>query len=279
MTEVTGAAATFRGLLCDLDGVVYRGDQPCPGAVEGLAAARAAGRRILFMTNNAGHRPQDVERRLLGLGVAVEPGEVLTSSMVAADYVAEHHQPGDGEVVLAVGGPGVRLCLELAGLQTVTPADLAGGTGPRVSVVVQGYGPDIAVADLNEAVYAIQGGATWVATNADATLPSERGLAPGNGSLLAAVGHATGRAPDIVVGKPEAPAYLQALRLLGLPAEQVLALGDRLDTDIAGAKAVGIPTALVLTGVHGRCDAAQAPPELRPDLIVETIPDLGFRSP
>lgn len=266
----------YHGVICDLDGVVYRGAEPCPGAVEGLEAARAAGLRVLFLTNNAGHRPEDVADRLRDVGLTVEPGEVLTSSMVAAAHVARLTAPGPDAVALAVGGPGVRLCLERAGIATVSPADLAANPRPPVWVVVQGYGPQLTVRDLNEAAYALNAGAAWVATNADSTLPTERGLAPGNGSLLAAVGHATGRTPDLVVGKPERPAFERALEVLDLRREEVLTIGDRLDTDIVGAKAAGIPTALVLTGVHGRDDVATAAPEYRPDLIVDTIPDLGL---
>lgn len=281
MTEMPERLDTqrYRGLICDLDGVVYRGGEACPGAVQGLEEARAAGVRLLFLTNNAGHRPEDVEDRLRALGVTVEPGEVLTSSMVAAAHVASLPPPAPDAVALAVGGPGVRLCLERAGVQTVGPAELAEGTGQPVWVVVQGYGPQLTVADLNEAAYALNAGARWVATNADSTLPTERGLAPGNGSLLAAVSHATGRAPDIVLGKPERAAFEAALDVLGLAPHEVLALGDRLDTDIRGARAAGIPTALVLTGVHGRDDVAAAPQGSRPDLIVDTIPDLGLGKP
>lgn len=266
----------YRAIICDLDGVVYRGGMACPGAVEGLTAARAAGIRVLYLTNNAGHRPEEVEERLRGLGLPVAPGEVITSSMVAAAHVATLTPPREDAVTLAVGGPGVRLCLERAGVSTLSPADLSDGHGPQVWAVVQGYGAQLTVSDLNEAAYAINDGALWVATNADSTLPTERGLAPGNGSMLAAVGHGTGRTPDLVVGKPERPAFQRCLEVLDLAPEEVLTIGDRLDTDIAGARAVGIPTALVLTGVHGRGDVEAAAPEHRPDIIVDTIPDLGL---
>jgi glycerol 3-phosphatase-2 len=116
-------------------------------------------------------------------------------------------------------------------------------------------------------------GAIWVATNADSTLPTSRGIAPGNGALLAAVTHGTGQSPEIV-GKPYPRSYAIALERLGLPAEEVLAVGDRLDTDIEGARAAGLSSALVLTGVHDRADADAAPPERRPDFVVERIPDL-----
>lgn len=277
------AHPSLQALLCDLDGVVYRGGQPCPGAVEGLAAARAAGLRILFLTNNAGHTPEGVAATLRGMGIDATAEEVLTSSMVAARYLAGEVEqgrcrPAEGSVVLAVGGAGVRTSLDRAGLATVGAAELGDDDGPPVWAVVQGYGPDVCVRDLTEATYAIRAGATWIATNTDATLPTERGEAPGNGSLLAAVATATGRRPDVVVGKPHAPAYEVALRLLDAPAEAVLAVGDRLETDIEGARRAGLPTVLVTTGVHGPEDVAAAPPEARPDRIVATLLDLGLQS-
>ncbi len=275
---------TVRGILCDLDGVVYRGDEACQGAVEGLLAARAAGVRLLFMTNNASRPPQDVAEHLTRLGLPAGADEVLTASQVAAEVVAGRRATGelaleDGAVVLAVGGAGVGAALAGAGLPWVGPqqareAALA-GRPLEVGAVVQGYGPRVGVDDLTEAAYAVRAGATWVATNDDATLPTERGLAVGNGSLVAAVANATGSVPE-VVGKPHAPAYRIAVRRLGLAVEECLMLGDRMDTDIAGAAGLGLPSALVLTGVSTRQEAEDAPPELRPDHVAETIPDLAF---
>lgn len=275
---------TVRGILCDLDGVVYRGDRACEGAVEGLQAARAAGVRVLFMTNNASRPPQDVADHLTRLGLPTAAEEVLGASQVAAQVVAERRATGevalrDGAVVLAVGGVGVGAALDEAGLpwagpQRVREAALAGAPLP-VEVVVQGYGAHVGALDLTEAAYAVRAGATWIATNDDATLPTERGLAVGNGSLVAAVATATGTVPE-VVGKPHAPAYRIAVHRLGLPVEECLMLGDRMDTDIAGAAAVGLPSALVLTGVSTRQEAQDAPPELRPDHVAPTIPDLAF---
>lgn len=265
------------GLLCDLDGVVYRAHEPCPGAVEGLAAAREAGVRIVFMTNNASRTPEEVAEQLTGLGVRAEADEVLTASQVAAEVLGE--QTPDlrrSGLVLAVGGPGVAAALEEAGFTVCCPetsTQVERERGISVGAVVQGYGPKVGVRDLTEAAYRIRAGAAWIATNDDATLPTERGLAVGNGSLVAAVAHATGATPQ-VTGKPHAPAYDVARRRLDLPIEQTLMIGDRLDTDIAGARAVGMRSALVLTGVSTRAEADAAPSGQRPDHVVDTIPDL-----
>lgn len=261
------------GLICDLDGVVYRGQQACPGAREALLDARAAGLRVLFLTNNAARTAQQVAEHLLALGVEATVEEVLTSSQVAAQAVIDLGLVGADEVVLAVGGPGVRKALHESGLGVVTPREAEGSTR-AMTVVVQGYGPEVSVGDLSEACYALNSGATWVATNADSTIPTARGVGPGNGALLAAVALATGRRPDHVVGKPEPAAYATALQRLGLRAAQVLAVGDRLDTDIDGAARLGIPTALVLTGVHREADVEATPPDRRPDHVVELMTDL-----
>ena len=272
-----------RGLVCDLDGVVYRGEHACDGAVEGLTSAREAGVRLLFMTNNASRTPEDVAAHISSLGFPTRPSEVLTASQVGARTVAERRERGqlrldDGGVVLAVGGEGVGVALTDEGLPWVSAPqarDAAGTEAPlRVAAVLQGYGASVAVSDLTEAVYAVRAGAVWVATNDDATLPTARGLAVGNGSLVAAVANATGSRPE-VVGKPHAPAYRMALSRIGVPLEECLMLGDRLGTDIAGAVAVGMRSALVLTGVSTAEEAAAADTHERPDHVAARIPDLA----
>src|SRR5699024_6126077 len=150
----------------------------------------------------------------------------------------------------------------------------AGGS-QVIAAVVQGYGADVDWPELAEATYAVTGGAYWVATNTDPTLPTERGQAPGNGALVAAVSHATGHQPDLVTGKPHPPAFEIALQRLGVPADQTLMIGDRLDTDIEGARRAGLGTALVLTGVHGRKDVDSAGAHQQPDHIAASILDLS----
>lgn len=275
---------TVRGILCDLDGVVYRGEHACPGAIEGLTAARESGVRLLFMTNNASRPPQEVADHISRLGLPTSAGEVLNASQVAAQVLAERRASGDlhvpgPAVVLAVGGVGVGAALDEEGLPWASASQVReraeAGDPLDVVAVVQGYGPTVDVAELTEATYAVRAGAVWIATNDDSTLPTERGFAVGNGSLVAAVANATRLRPE-VMGKPHAPAYRIAVERLGLPAQECLMLGDRLDTDIAGAAGVGLRSALVLTGVSTEDEALAAPPQLRPDHIAPTIPDLEF---
>lgn len=253
----------YDGVICDLDGVVYRGPEPVAHAVEILNDLE---QRVVYATNNASRTPTDVAGHLRDLGIELQVASVVTSSTAAAAVLARQLEAG--APVLAVGGEGVGAALAEVGLRPVSPAEA--GAGTRVDAVLQGYGPNVCATDLAEAAYAVQAGARWVATNADLTLPTERGTAPGNGSLVAAVRAAAGLDPD-VIGKPEPPMYQIAAERLGLEPSQVLAVGDRLETDIAGAVATGTGGALVLTGVHGWTDAAAAPSAMRPDHVV---PDL-----
>ncbi len=282
-------SALYRGVVCDLDGVVYRGHEAVPHAVEALEGLRAAGRGVVYATNNASRTPQEVAAQLTSLGLTLTAGDVVTSSQAGAMRLAAL-LPTEAEV-LAVGGPGVPDALREVGLTPVrsdtVAARAAGSGGPGsdgpdddgepvgevarvggadgavVAGVLQGYGPTVGWADLAEAAYAVQAGAVWVATNVDATLPTARGLAPGNGTLVEAVRQATGVEP-LVVGKPHTPLYDLSAQVLGVGPEQTLAIGDRLDTDIAGANAAGMPSLLVLTGVHGVREAARATAAERP---------------
>lgn len=261
-------------VVCDLDGVVYRGQEACAGAVTGLRAIRDAGIAVSFLTNNAGHTRDEVVAKLRGFGVAATKEEVLTSSWITAQWLAGQRR--DGRYlgpVLAVGGPGVLASLRECGVEAVGPQEHAAGHH-TAAVVVQGYGTDLTVAQLREATYAVAAGATWIATNDDATLPTERGQAPGNGSYLALVAHATGRSPDLVVGKPHPTAYRLILERSGFAPERILAVGDRLDTDIDGAVNAGLRTALVLTGVDTEHAAAARPPQRRPEFVLPTLMDL-----
>ena len=241
-------AARYAGVVCDLDGVVRRGSAAVPHAVEQLTALAVP---VVYATNNASLTPQDVADQLAGLGLPAGPQHVVTSSQAGAAHVAARFPAR--AAVLAVGGPGVAAALAEAGMTPVTTAQ------PGVVAVLQGYGPDVTATDLAEAAYAIEAGATWVATNRDATLPTHRGIAPGNGALLGAVATATGVQPAVATGKPEPPLYDLAVTRLGVPKADVLAIGDRLDTDILGAMNAGLESLWVLTGVDDLVSFARAP--------------------
>ena len=251
--------AQYDAVLLDLDGVVYLGDQPVPGAVEAIADIRRIGVRVSFVTNNAAHTPADVVARLGSQGIDATEDEVVTSSMAAAALLRDELPAG--AAVLVVGGAGVWSAVAAAGLRPVAVA----APDDMPVAVVQGWGPDVAWANLAEATVALRAGARWVATNLDRTLPSPRGPLPGAGSLIAAVEAATGRAPDTVAGKPFPALFSAAIERSG--ARHPLVIGDRLDTDIAGANNAGLPSMLVLTGVSRPRDVVAAPPEQRPTYI------------
>lgn len=263
MTPAGALVARYAAVVCDLDGVVYRGPTAVPYAVEVLGGLDVP---VLYATNNASRSPSDVASHLRDLGLACTPDAVATSSQAGAWLLAD--RLAAGSPVLAVGGAGVSVALAEAGLRPVLPADAA---CTPVDAVLQGYGPAVTATDLAEAAYAVEGGATWVATNTDGTLPTDRGVAPGNGSLVAAVERAVGHPPHLVAGKPAPPLYLLCAGRLDLPVDRVLAVGDRLDTDIEGAVAAGMDSLLVLTGVDDLRACLAAPPQRRPTWVA---PDL-----
>jgi HAD superfamily hydrolase (TIGR01450 family) len=246
--------------LLDLDGVVYIGDHAVPGAVSALAAARAAGMRLAFVTNNAGRPPEVVADHLADLGIPATAEEVVTSAQAGADVLAAR-LPARAPV-LAIGGSGVALALERSGLRPVRAGD---EQALDVAAVLQGFGRDVAWPDLAAAARAVQRGAVWMLTNPDITLPMPEGQVPGNGSLARAVQAAAGRAPDGIAGKPH-PALMQA-SITRTGAHRPLVVGDRLDTDIAGAARTGVASLLVLTGIADVAAALGALPGERPEYV------------
>jgi glycerol-1-phosphatase len=262
----------YAAVVCDLDGVVYRGKGAVPGAVEALRRSTVP---VVYATNNASRPPVEVSRHLNELGLDTSAGDVVTSAQAGAHYLATLVPPDSP--VLAVGGPGVLEALREKGFHPtpVSQVHLRGRreSTQRFAAVLQGYGAGTTAADLAEAAYAVQSGAVWVATNTDGTLPTDRGIAPGNGTLVAAVQRAVGR-PPTVVGKPYAPLYLLCAEKVHRDPSRILAVGDRLDTDIAGATEAGMDSALVLTGVDLPATVAAAPPEMRPTYLLSDLEGL-----
>jgi glycerol 3-phosphatase-2 len=249
------AAAYDAGLL-DLDGVVYRGQEPLPGAPAAVVAARAAGMRVGFVTNNATRTPERVAEHLRALGIDARPADVVTAPQAAVRLLRERVAPGSR--VLVVGAEGLLEPVAAAGFAVVRSAT------ERPQAVVQGLAPGITYDDLAEVALALRGGIPWVATNLDATLPTERGLQPGNGAYVALLRTATGREPD-VAGKPFPALFEESVTRLA--ARRALVVGDRLDTDVAGAVAAGCDSLHVLSGAHRPADLAAAPPGMRPTYL------------
>jgi len=255
--------AAYDVALLDLDGVVYLGGTPIPGAAEALRKADAAGMRLAYVTNNAFRTPAAIAALLTSFGVPATQEDVVTSAQAAARLLADRLPPG--APVLVIGGSGLRMALRERGLRPVSTAI------DKPQAVVQGYAPDISYPMLAEGGLAVAAGALFVASNADRTLPSRRGRQPGNGSLLQVIATATGVWP-LVAGKPEPPLHRESVLRTG--AKNPLVVGDRLDTDIEAAHRVGADSLLVLTGVTGPAEAVLAPPSQCPTYLAEDLAGL-----
>ncbi|NGO72190.1 HAD hydrolase-like protein [Streptomyces boncukensis] len=252
--------------LLDLDGVVYAGGEAVPHAVAALRAARAGGMRLAYATNNAARTPSTVAAHLTELGVPAAPADVITSAQALARLIADAVPPG--APVLAIGAEGLRAALAERGLRVVDSAD----DGP--AAVAQGYGgPDMPWERLMEAAVAVGRGVPWYVSNTDLTIPTARGIAPGNGAAVEVVRIATRWSRDApeprVAGKPLPPMHRESILRTG--ARRPLVVGDRLDTDIEGAHAGGVDSLLVLTGVTDPVALLAARQPHRPSYVARDL--------
>ena len=261
----------YDALLLDLDGVVHRGDQPVPEAVRTLSVLAARGARTVFLTNNSARTPRQVADRLAGFGIEVDPGSIVTSAVATASLLAAEGLAG--ATAFVIGERGIREALADAGIVVVD------GAPGRTDLVVVGWDRGVDYAKLRAASLLVQRGARLVATNGDASYPAPDGLWPGAGAILAAVVTATGARPTIV-GKPHRPLFEAAAAASG--SLRPLVVGDRLDTDVAGAAALGWDSLLVLTGASRTADllrTAHVPTFVSPDLsgVLRSLPRGDFR--
>ncbi|GAA1000336.1 MULTISPECIES: HAD-IIA family hydrolase [Nocardiopsidaceae] len=258
----------YDAMLLDLDGVVYIGPHAVPAAPEAVGKARAAGAKVAFVTNNAGRTPARIAEHLTQLGVAAAPDDVVTSAEAAARLVSERHPAGSD--VLVVGDTGLRQAVRKMGLRPVTVAS------DSVVAVVQGYSRSMSRDLLDQGALAVARGALYVASNADATAPSEWGATPANGSFVRVIAHATGVEP-VVAGKPMRPLHEEGIRRTG--ARNPLIVGDRLDTDIEGATVHGAAGLLVLSGVTAPADVLAAPAHQRPAYLAWDVSGMNDTHP
>lgn len=239
-------ADRYDAFLFDLDGVLYRGADPVPAAAEALTRLRAAGKRVAFVTNNASATPSSVAQRLGGAGVEANVEEIETSALATAALLAERGVTS----AFVVGEVGIKEALTQVGIRVV------GAEQGEVEVVVVGLDRTADYDSLRAAAMLIDRGAAFIATNPDGSFPAPGGVRwPGAGALVAAV-EATTDAKAEVVGKPNAPIFRAALARAG--GGEPLVVGDRIDTDIAGAAALGWDSMLVLTGISTRDEAARS---------------------
>ncbi|MDF1606521.1 HAD-IIA family hydrolase [Nocardioides sp. YIM 152315] len=245
--------------MLDLDGVVYIGGDAVPGAAEHLGAARAAGLRIAFITNNASRTPEQVALHLRELDVDAAASDVVTSAQAAARLLAERF--GAGARVVCLGAEGLDQALRASGLEPVDAEEDA-------AAIATGYGPDVPWHAIMRAAVRIRDGLPWVASNTDHTFPAAFGVAPGHGVQVEMLRNFTGVEP-VVAGKPARPLLDESIRRVG--GRRPLMVGDRLDTDIEGANAADIDSLLVLTGVTGLAELARARGELRPTYVATDL--------
>jgi len=251
-------------LLVDLDGVVYRGSEPVPGVPEVLTDRVARGDRVIYVTNNSRWHHTEYEERLRSMGAPVAPDSVVTSARATALALADGaatngDKPG---TVMVFGGPGLAREIEEAGMRTVEPTP--DGLAAAPDVVAVGVDFDLSYERLTISARAVREGARFVATNRDATYPTAETLAAGAGAIVAAVAVASGREPDLVVGKPEPTLFETAARSAGLPIGEAVVIGDGLATDIAAARRVGARSVLMLTGVTSEAQLGATPEAERP---------------
>jgi len=253
----------FRAFIFDLDGCIYRGNIPIPGAADTIAHLRKLGKKILFLTNNATRTPEQYVEKLKGMKVDADVDDVLTSATATAIFLSKKY----GKVsVFPVGGRGLIQELEKIGHTTVDAHEIE-----KAEFVVACLDPEFTYEKLDLACQAIFSGAKLVATNIDQTIPVEEGFKPGAGAIVAAISAATGAEPE-VVGKPFRHIIKIALERLGTVASETVFVGDRLDTDIQAGKDVGGFTILVLSGSTKRETAEKVDnPKQKPDLILADV--------
>lgn len=248
-------------IVCDLDGVIYRGSEPIAGAADAIDALRSKGIKVVFATNNATHTVEGYGERLQGLGIPTADDEIVTSAIVTVEEITR--RGWSGETVLLVGGEGIRRrCIE-AGLELVE-----GRSGRGAGIVIVSGTPHLTYDHIRDAAFAVRAGAHFLATNADPTFPAPDGLWPGAGAIVAAIEVASVGPKAEVMGKPHLP-MMQAIERRLEGRRRIAVLGDQPGTDLDGGRAMAWATILVLSGVTGADVAGALDPP--PDLVVRSI--------
>jgi len=263
MTDDAVLGTAFDAIGFDLDGVVYRGPVAVPGAPEAINELRRRGVRLGYVTNNAQRPPATIADQLIGFGIDCEADDIVTSAQATA-YLMGDELP-DGAEVLIVGSPGLADEIAAVGLKPTFERSAS------TAAIIVGFEPTLTWDDLNEGCYAVQAGARYYACNDDLTRPSDKGIAVGTGAVLLAMRQPLGIAPTMG-GKPARPLLDEARRRLG--AQRPLLVGDRLDTDIEGARNAGWASLFVLSGAHGLAELLVAPPGQRPDYLTADVSGL-----
>lgn len=255
----------IKNLILDMDGVLWHGETPMPGLADFFDTLRTCDIQFVLATNNASKTPQQYVAKLARFGVTVKEDQVFTSAEATGSYVQERYEAGTA--VFVVGDVGLQTAIKTRGFRLLTIDEVM--AGETAVFVVAGFNPTTTYAQLAAGSVLIRKGADFIGTNPDLTFPSEYGQLPGAGSILAFIQAATGVEPT-VIGKPGPLIFQMAMQKLGGSPQNTAMVGDRLETDIAGGKASGIQTILVLSGISQRADLAKAN-GFQPDFIFEDI--------
>ena len=263
--------ANVKGLILDMDGVLWRVDHALLDIPVFFGTLKSIGMPVIFATNNGTRSIQKYVERLASFGAPVEPAQVVNSASATAEYLRKQFPQGGS--VYVVGETGVIEALKDHGFEVAghIGVEEAAAASRNIVAVVAGMDRAITYEKLAKAALLIRAGVPFIGTNPDLTFPTPYGLVPGAGSILAFLEAATGVRPTII-GKPEPYLYQSAIERLGILPEEALAVGDRLDTDILGGQRTGCPTVLVLSGVTTQAEAARWQPQ--PDLILPNLSDL-----
>lgn len=257
---MTNTLKDLVALIIDMDGVLWHDNEPLPGLIEFFELLRKRNIKFVLATNNAGRTPEQYQEKLLAMGVNVTKEEVLTSSQATALYLRNIAKPGAS--VFVIGEEGLKQPLREMGFELTTG---------NSDYVVCGMDRGLSWEKLAQATLNIRAGATFLGTNPDTTYPTERGIVHGNGAVLAALKTASNIEP-VIIGKPEPIMYQQAMLRLGTTKENTIALGDRLETDILGAKRAGIKSIMVLTGISTRADLDVS--DYKPEWVLDGLPEV-----
>ena len=259
--------STIKNLILDMDGVLWRGEMPMPGLVAFFDTLRQCGISFVLATNNATKTAEQYTLKLAHMGVAVPEDQILTSAEVTAIYLSNRYP--EGTTAYIIGTTGLHDAMGAKGFNIIGADDVE--KGAVASLVVAGFTPYAAYKDLAMGSLLVHKGATFFGTNPDTSIPSELGPLPGAGALFAVISTATGIEP-IIIGKPGPIIFEEAIRVLGSAKVDTAMVGDRLNTDIAGAKSAGLWAIMLLSGISTREDIKRS--GIRPDFVFADIAEL-----
>ncbi|USS41782.1 HAD-IIA family hydrolase [Thermococcus aggregans] len=253
------------GIIFDMDGVIYRGNEPIEGAKEVIEFLKSQKVPFIFLTNNSTRNARMYKEKLEKMGIEVEENQIITSGYATARYLEKHFEKGN---VFVIGGKGLLEEIKAIGWPVISLEE-AKEKWREINYVVVGLDPQLTYEKLKYGCLAIRNGAHFIGTNPDTTYPSEEGILPGAGAIIAALKTATEKEP-LIIGKPNKPVFEVVKEKLN--ADEIWVVGDRLDTDMAFAKKINAKAIMVLTGVNTLKDVEKS--EIKPDVVMPSIKGL-----